>query len=76
MGTKTTKKSKISRTIKNRVSYITDGKGTRTSVILPLRKYEELLEDLHDLSIVAERKHEVNIKFDDFLNELEKDGLL
>jgi len=76
MSTKTIKKSKTKRTIKDKVSYITDRNGTKTSVILPIRKYEELLEDLHDLAIVAERKHEEFTRFDDYLKELKTDGLL
>jgi hypothetical protein len=76
MSTKITRKSKSSRTIKNRISYVTDRNGTKTSVILPIKKYEELLEDLHDLAIVAERKNEEYINYDVFLKELEKNGLL
>jgi hypothetical protein len=32
--------------------YIVDGKGRKTGVILPLRHYRKLLEDLHDLAAV------------------------
>lgn len=42
--------------IRNR--FIVDEKGTRVSVVLPVDEYEELLEDLHDLAVVAERRHE------------------
>ena len=33
----------------NSVQYVLDCKGRRKSVLLPLREYEDLLEDLHDL---------------------------
>jgi hypothetical protein len=36
-------------------SYIVDQKGKRTGVVLPLRRYQKLIEDLHDLAVVAER---------------------
>ncbi len=36
------------------MNYITDDKGNRRSVILPIGVYDHLLEDLHDLAIVAE----------------------
>ena len=42
----------------SRVRYIFDSKGKKTDVILPLANYERLLEDLHDLAIIAERKNE------------------
>lgn len=38
--------------------YITDEKGRKTAVILPIKEYEELLEGLEDLAIIAERKDE------------------
>jgi PHD/YefM family antitoxin component YafN of YafNO toxin-antitoxin module len=48
--------------------YITDKNGTKTAVIIPIKKYERLMEDIHDLTIVAERKNESTIS----LNELKK----
>ena len=39
-------------------NYITSPGGRKKAVILPIREYERLLEDLHDLSIVAERRDE------------------
>ena len=41
--------------------YIIDGAGRRREVILPLRAYEKLIEDLHDLAIVAERRDEETV---------------
>lgn len=35
-----------------------DAKGRRVSVVLPVGEYEGLLEDLHDLAVVAERRNE------------------
>ncbi len=32
--------------------------GKPTAVILPIAEYEELLEDLHDLAVIARRKDE------------------
>lgn len=41
-----------------RTNYLVDAKGKRTAVVLPLPTYERLLEDLHDLAVVAERRTE------------------
>ena len=38
--------------------YLVDEKGRKTAVVLPVREYEELLEDLADLALIAERKDE------------------
>ncbi len=59
-----------------KVQYIVDEKGERTAAVLPINEYEELLEDLHDLAVIAERREEPTIPFDELKTKLEKDGLL
>jgi len=44
-----------------RTKYQTDARGRRTAVVLPIAEYEQLLEDLHDLAVVAERRDEKTI---------------
>jgi hypothetical protein len=56
--------------------YIVDEKGERTSVILPVKEYQEILEDLHDLAIIAERREEPTISFEELKRKLTRDGLL
>lgn len=38
--------------------FIVTEKGRRTAVVLPLKHYRELLEDLEDLTLIAERRAE------------------
>ena len=38
--------------------------------------FGELLEDLHDLAVIAERRHEGSIRLEDFEKKLKNDGLL
>lgn len=35
--------------------YVTDEKGNKVAIILPLTEYQHIGEDLHDLAMVAER---------------------
>lgn len=56
--------------------YIVDESGTKKAVILPLEEYEELLEDIHDLTIIAERKDEPTLSFDELKKKLRADGLI
>ncbi len=35
-----------------------DGEGEKTGVILPAARYEQILEDLHELAAVAEHRAE------------------
>ncbi|HUV03003.1 MAG TPA: type II toxin-antitoxin system Phd/YefM family antitoxin [Desulfobacteria bacterium] len=56
--------------------YIVNEKGQKTAVILDINEYEELLEDLHDIALVAERRDELTIDFEELKNRLKADGLL
>ena len=58
------------------VQYLTDDRGERTAVLLPISAYEKLLEDLDDLAVVAERREEPTIPHEQFVSELKRDGLL
>jgi len=58
------------------VKYITDDRGERTAVVLPMAEYKKLLEDFEDLAVVAERREEPNIPHEQFVSELKRDGLL
>jgi hypothetical protein len=50
--------------------YVVDAKGKRIGVILSFRQYQQLLEDLHDLAIVAERRDEEPISLEEIEHEL------
>lgn len=58
------------------LQYLTDERGDRTAVVLPISEYEKLLEDLDDLAVVAERRDEPLIPHDQFIAELKRDGKL
>ena len=38
--------------------FLVDENGRKTSVVIPLGEYRELLEDLEDLAVMVERKDE------------------
>ena len=56
--------------------YLVDESGQKTAVVLPVDEYEGLLEDIHDLAVIAERKDESTTSFDELKKRLEADGLL
>ena len=56
----------------SRKKYVVDGKGRRESIVLPVRDYEQLLEDLHDLAVVAERKREGRVDLAEMKRRLRK----
>lgn len=59
-----------------REKFIVDDRGRKTSVLVPLKRYRRLLEDLHDLSAIAERRAEKPIGFDELKRRLRRDGFL
>jgi len=56
--------------------YVMNGKGKKTGVILPIKEYERLMEDLHDLAVVAERRDEKPISLGEMKKRLRRNGLL
>ncbi len=61
---------------KIREQFIVDQDGKKTAVVMPLRDYQRLLEDLHDLSVVAERRQEPTVTLEQVKRRLRTDGLL
>ncbi|HYQ87732.1 MAG TPA: hypothetical protein VES59_10865 [Bacteroidota bacterium] len=57
-------------------TYVVDRKGKKTAVILPIQQYEELIDDLADLSAIAARKDEPTIPWKNVKRRLKKNGLL
>jgi hypothetical protein len=58
------------------VQYVTDENGKKTAVILPIEEFEELLEDLQDLAVLAERRDEPTIPHEEIVARLKRDGYL
>jgi PHD/YefM family antitoxin component YafN of YafNO toxin-antitoxin module len=56
--------------------FVVDRDGKRQAVIVPLKEYERLMEDLHDLAVVAERRDEEPISLEEMKRRLHEDGLL
>jgi PHD/YefM family antitoxin component YafN of YafNO toxin-antitoxin module len=59
-----------------RERYVTNRQGKRTGVVLSLKRYSRLMEDLHDLAVVAERRNEKPVTADEIKRRLRKRGLL
>jgi hypothetical protein len=53
--------------------YVVDTMGRKVSVILSLEHYERLMEDWHDLAIVAERRDEQPISLEEMKRRLKKE---
>ncbi|MBI5400363.1 hypothetical protein HZB07_07175 [Candidatus Saganbacteria bacterium] len=56
--------------------YLTDKNGHKEAVVLDVGTYEELLENLEDLYVIAERKKEPTVSLETVKRSLKRSGLL
>jgi hypothetical protein len=56
--------------------FLVDEGGRKTAVVLPVTRYRKLLEDLHDLAVVAERREEEPISLQEMKRRLKTNGVL
>jgi len=58
------------RTVEER--YIIDENGNKTDVKLSVSDYSGIIEDMHDLAVIAERRDEKTISYDEMEKRLSK----
>ncbi len=56
--------------------FLVDGSGNKSLVALTVKEYEESLEDLHDLAVMAERRDEPRLSLEEFEKDLKADGVI
>ncbi len=59
-----------------REKFVVDKRGRKTGVVMSLRRYRRLIEDLHDLSAIAERGAERPVGFRALKRRFRRDGLI
>ena len=56
--------------------FVTNEEGNKTAILLPIEKFEELIEDIEDLAAVAERREERTVSHKEVINELKRNGII
>ena len=56
--------------------FLTDDRGQKVAVVIPIADYESLMEDVSDLAAVAERRDDDRISLNELKEQLTADGLL
>ncbi len=56
--------------------YIVDKSGKKKMVLLKMEIFENLIEDLQDLSLVAERREDPKVSYEEVRKELREQGKL
>ena len=59
-----------------KAQYITDEAGKKTAVILSIEDFEELLADIKDLAVIAERQSERTVSHTEIIENLKRDELI
>lgn len=62
--------------VRMRTQFLTDQSGKRVAVVLSVDDYEELMEDVSDLVVIAERRNEQRVTLEEVKQRLIADGLL
>ena len=58
------------------VQYIVDANGDKSAVVLPIEQFYQLLEDLDDLAVLAQRRDEPTVSHEELIAELKQRGIL
>ncbi len=56
--------------------YLTDVNGAKVAAVIPIEEYEELMEDLNDLAVVAERRDEPRVALEEVKRQLKGNAQL
>ncbi|NJM38185.1 MAG: hypothetical protein HC845_10205 [Akkermansiaceae bacterium] len=56
--------------------FLTNQKGKKVAAVIPIKDYQNLMEDLEDLAMIASRRDDETITFEELKEKLIKDGLL
>ena len=56
--------------------YLTDERGEKVAVVIPIADFNALMEDVADLACVAERRDDDRISLDEVKKQLVADGLI
>ena len=56
--------------------FLTDDRGQKVAVVIPIADYESLMEDVADLAAVADRRDDDRISLKELKEQLTADGLL
>ena len=56
--------------------YLTDERGAKVAVVIPIADYDALVEDITDLACVAKCRDEERVSWEDVKKQLITDGLL
>jgi hypothetical protein len=61
---------------KIKTKFVTNDKGRKVAVVIPIKEYEDLTEDMIDLAACIERRNDESLPWEQVKKELIADGTL
>jgi PHD/YefM family antitoxin component YafN of YafNO toxin-antitoxin module len=59
-----------------KTQFVTNLRGRKIAAVIPIKEYEQLMEDLHDRQIIAQRRNDERVPFEEVKKQLIADGIL
>lgn len=56
--------------------FLTNAKGKKVAAVIPIKEYEDLLEDILSATVIEKRRHEKTVPWEEVRQRLVKDGIL
>jgi len=56
--------------------FVTNEKGRKIAAVIPIREYEDLLQDIYSAAIIERRRNEKTYPWEDLKKQLIEDGIL
>lgn len=61
---------------KVKTQFVTNDKGRKVAVVIPIKEYEELMEDMIDLAACLEHRDDESVPWEQVKKELIANGIL
>jgi hypothetical protein len=59
-----------------KTQFVTNEKGKKIAAVIPIREYEDLLQDIYSAAIIERRRNEKTISLEEMKQRLTQDGIL
>ena len=59
-----------------KTQFVTNEKGKKVAAVIPIREYEDLLQDIYSAAIIERRRKEKTFPWEDLKKQLIADGIL
>ncbi len=59
-----------------KTKFVTNEKGRKIAAVIPIREYEDLLQDIYSAAIIERRRNEKTYPWEDLKKQLIEDGIL